>query len=168
MSTGIIALTGLGLGLAIIIHVYTLCLCEFTSILLLAAFLCSWDGTARQSDAVCRGLPRLSGQDSLPERHAQSASKLPATELRHWPQRGGDYGSVETSITFNLSLSLYLVLYLVLYLLLCFFLSSSPCVAQLWEVDPAKHKPGQVEHTVGWPLVSVHAQPLQLLLCACN
>lgn len=23
---------------------------------------------------------------------------------------------------------------------------------ELWEVDPAKHKPGQVEHTVGWPL----------------
>lgn len=25
---------------------------------------------------------------------------------------------------------------------------------QLWEVDPSKHHPGQVEHTIGWPLVS--------------
>lgn len=25
---------------------------------------------------------------------------------------------------------------------------------ELWEVDPALHKPGRVEHTVGWPLVS--------------
>lgn len=25
---------------------------------------------------------------------------------------------------------------------------------QLWEVDPAQHRPGTVEHTVGWPLVS--------------
>ena len=24
---------------------------------------------------------------------------------------------------------------------------------ELWEIDPAKHRPGQVEHTVGWPLV---------------
>lgn len=24
---------------------------------------------------------------------------------------------------------------------------------ELWEIDPAKHNPGQVEHTVGWPLV---------------
>ena len=26
---------------------------------------------------------------------------------------------------------------------------------ELWEVDPALHRPGRVEHTVGWPLVSV-------------
>ena len=25
---------------------------------------------------------------------------------------------------------------------------------ELWEVDPAKHQPGLVEHTTGWPLVS--------------
>ena len=25
---------------------------------------------------------------------------------------------------------------------------------ELWEVDPAKHHPGRVEHTIGWPLVS--------------
>jgi len=24
---------------------------------------------------------------------------------------------------------------------------------ELWEVDPALHQPGRVEHTVGWPLV---------------
>jgi len=24
---------------------------------------------------------------------------------------------------------------------------------ELWEVDPALHRPGSVEHTVGWPLV---------------
>lgn len=24
---------------------------------------------------------------------------------------------------------------------------------QLWEVEPSKHKPGHVEHTLGWPLV---------------
>lgn len=24
---------------------------------------------------------------------------------------------------------------------------------ELWEVDPSKHHPGQVEHTTGWPLV---------------
>ena len=27
-------------------------------------------------------------------------------------------------------------------------------VKELWEVDPANHHPGRVEHTVGWPLVS--------------
>ncbi|WGF86548.1 electron transfer flavoprotein-ubiquinone oxidoreductase [Marinivivus vitaminiproducens] len=25
-------------------------------------------------------------------------------------------------------------------------------IKELWEVDPAKHKPGRVEHTIGWPL----------------
>ena len=25
---------------------------------------------------------------------------------------------------------------------------------QLWEIAPEKHRPGRVEHTVGWPLVS--------------
>ena len=25
---------------------------------------------------------------------------------------------------------------------------------ELWEIDPQKHRPGRVEHTVGWPLVS--------------
>lgn len=25
---------------------------------------------------------------------------------------------------------------------------------ELWEIDPAKHRPGYVEHTLGWPLVS--------------
>jgi len=24
---------------------------------------------------------------------------------------------------------------------------------EVWEIDPAKHSPGRVEHTVGWPLV---------------
>jgi electron-transferring-flavoprotein dehydrogenase len=24
---------------------------------------------------------------------------------------------------------------------------------ELWEIDPQKHRPGRVEHTVGWPLV---------------
>lgn len=27
---------------------------------------------------------------------------------------------------------------------------------ELWEVDPANHRPGHVEHTLGWPLVSCH------------
>jgi electron-transferring-flavoprotein dehydrogenase len=27
-------------------------------------------------------------------------------------------------------------------------------IKELWEVDPAKHKPGQVVHTVGWPMDS--------------
>lgn len=26
---------------------------------------------------------------------------------------------------------------------------------ELWEVDPSKHQPGLVEHTIGWPLVSI-------------
>lgn len=25
---------------------------------------------------------------------------------------------------------------------------------EVWEIDPAKHSPGRVEHTIGWPLVS--------------
>ncbi len=25
-------------------------------------------------------------------------------------------------------------------------------VKELWEVDPAKHRPGRIEHTIGWPL----------------
>lgn len=25
---------------------------------------------------------------------------------------------------------------------------------ELWEVDPAKHRPGLVMHSIGWPLVS--------------
>lgn len=24
---------------------------------------------------------------------------------------------------------------------------------EVWEIDPAKHQPGRVEHTFGWPLV---------------
>lgn len=27
-------------------------------------------------------------------------------------------------------------------------------VKELWEIDPAKHQPGLVMHTVGWPFVS--------------
>ena len=42
-----------------------------------------------------------------------------------------------------------------------FFPSSYP---QLWEVDPSKHRPGQVEHTVGWPLVSGTLYIAQLCL----
>lgn len=26
-------------------------------------------------------------------------------------------------------------------------------VKEVWEIDPAKHKPGLVQHTVGWPMV---------------
>lgn len=26
-------------------------------------------------------------------------------------------------------------------------------VKEVWEIEPEKHKPGTVEHTVGWPLV---------------
>jgi len=26
---------------------------------------------------------------------------------------------------------------------------------EVWEIDPAKHSPGRVEHTVGWPLVII-------------
>jgi len=25
---------------------------------------------------------------------------------------------------------------------------------ELWEIDPAKHRPGYIEHTIGWPLVN--------------
>ena len=28
---------------------------------------------------------------------------------------------------------------------------------ELWEVDPANHKAGMVEHSVGWPLVKIKA-----------
>ena len=24
---------------------------------------------------------------------------------------------------------------------------------ELWEIDPKKHRPGYIEHTMGWPLV---------------
>ncbi|WP_370542531.1 hypothetical protein, partial [Burkholderia cenocepacia] len=27
-------------------------------------------------------------------------------------------------------------------------------IKELWEIDPAKHKPGLVIHTAGWPLKS--------------
>lgn len=27
-------------------------------------------------------------------------------------------------------------------------------VKEMWEIDPAKHQPGLVMHTVGWPFVS--------------
>lgn len=26
---------------------------------------------------------------------------------------------------------------------------------ELWEIDPALHQPGKVEHTIGWPFVSL-------------
>lgn len=26
---------------------------------------------------------------------------------------------------------------------------------ELWEIDPEKHRPGRVEHTIGWPFVSI-------------
>lgn len=26
---------------------------------------------------------------------------------------------------------------------------------ELWEIDPAKHSPGRIVHTVGWPLVNL-------------
>jgi len=34
---------------------------------------------------------------------------------------------------------------------------------ELWEIDPALHRPGRVEHTIGWPLVCCrHAEFLVL------
>ena len=27
---------------------------------------------------------------------------------------------------------------------------------ELWEIDPANHQPGRVEHSAGWPFVSLH------------
>lgn len=27
-------------------------------------------------------------------------------------------------------------------------------IKEIWEIDPSKHEPGRVEHTIGWPLVS--------------
>ena len=27
---------------------------------------------------------------------------------------------------------------------------------ELWEINPELHVPGKVEHTIGWPLVSIH------------
>ena len=35
---------------------------------------------------------------------------------------------------------------------------------ELWEVDPTLHRPGRVEHTVGWPLVCL----LPGFLWSCN
>ena len=29
---------------------------------------------------------------------------------------------------------------------------------ELWEVDPALHRPGRVEHSLGWPLVCLFTQ----------
>ena len=26
-------------------------------------------------------------------------------------------------------------------------------IKELWQIDPAKHNPGAIEHTAGWPLV---------------
>lgn len=43
------------------------------------------------------------------------------------------------------------LLYLLITVFLNFFLSPT---VQLWEVDPSKHRPGHVEHTVGWPMVT--------------
>ena len=41
---------------------------------------------------------------------------------------------------------------------------------ELWEIDPAKHEPGKVEHTVGWPLVSncVWIPPVKPLVVLIN
>ena len=25
-------------------------------------------------------------------------------------------------------------------------------IKEIWEIDPAKHQPGKVTHTIGWPL----------------
>lgn len=36
---------------------------------------------------------------------------------------------------------------------------------ELWEVDPAKHKPGYVEHTVGWPLVYSNSNFFKFIKC---
>lgn len=27
---------------------------------------------------------------------------------------------------------------------------------ELWELDPAKHKPGYIEHSMGWPMVGLN------------
>ena len=35
---------------------------------------------------------------------------------------------------------------------------------ELWEVDPAMHQPGRVEHTAGWPFVSELLLLLVILL----
>ena len=26
------------------------------------------------------------------------------------------------------------------------------CLQEVWKIDPAKHNPGQIDHTIGWPL----------------
>ena len=31
-------------------------------------------------------------------------------------------------------------------------------VKELWEINPEFHKPGTVEHTIGWPLVSASSK----------
>ena len=36
---------------------------------------------------------------------------------------------------------------------------------EIWEVEPEFHKPGQVEHTVGWPFVSLGTIELLSILC---
>lgn len=32
------------------------------------------------------------------------------------------------------------------------------CFFQVWEIEESKHQPGMVEHTIGWPLVSIFPQ----------
>ena len=35
---------------------------------------------------------------------------------------------------------------------------------ELWEIEPSKHIPGRVDHTVGWPLVCLQFQFLKQYL----
>lgn len=36
---------------------------------------------------------------------------------------------------------------------------------ELWEIEPSKHNPGTVEHTVGWPLVcQITFKPFQFII----
>lgn len=41
-------------------------------------------------------------------------------------------------------------------------------IKEVWEIDPSKHEPGRVEHTVGWPLVSILSNMLMVRRCSCR
>ena len=38
-------------------------------------------------------------------------------------------------------------------------------IKELWQIDPAKHKPGRIEHTVGWPIMVIFNKAIHLIRC---
>lgn len=39
---------------------------------------------------------------------------------------------------------------------------------EIWEINPELHKPGRVEHTFGWPLVSIIMNILFIAIFTCS